>query len=62
VYEKEHYDLSLAIGERRLFKEVRAQSPQAEIVVAGVSCRQQIEHGTGRHPKHLVEILVQALL
>jgi Fe-S oxidoreductase len=30
-------------------------------VVAGVSCRQQIEHGTGRHPKHLVEVLAQAL-
>jgi Fe-S oxidoreductase len=60
-YEKEHYDLSLAIGERRLFKEVRAQPPQADIVVAGVSCRQQIEHGTGRRPKHLVEVLAQAL-
>jgi Fe-S oxidoreductase len=60
-YETEHYDLSLAIGERQLFQEVRAQAPQAEVVVAGVSCRQQIEHGTGRHPKHLVEVLAQAL-
>jgi FAD/FMN-containing dehydrogenase/Fe-S oxidoreductase len=60
-YEKEHYEMSLAIGERRLFPAIRAVDPACEIVAAGVSCRQQIAHGTGRRAKHLVEVLAEAL-
>jgi Fe-S oxidoreductase len=29
--------------------------------VMGVSCRQQIEHGTGRRARHLAEVLADAL-
>jgi len=60
-YEKEHYELSLAIGERRLFPAVRSTGEDCTIVAAGVSCRQQIAHGTGRRAKHLVEVLADAL-
>ncbi len=60
-YEKEHYDLSIAIGNRRLFPAVRAKGPEWEIVAAGVSCRQQIPHGTGRRARHLIEVLADAL-
>ncbi|MBI4574613.1 MAG: anaerobic glycerol-3-phosphate dehydrogenase subunit C [candidate division NC10 bacterium] len=60
-YEKEHYELSLAIGNRRLFPAVKAKGPEWEIVAAGVSCRQQIPHGTGRTARHLVEVLADAL-
>ncbi|MBI4537710.1 MAG: anaerobic glycerol-3-phosphate dehydrogenase subunit C [candidate division NC10 bacterium] len=60
-YEKEHYDLSIAIGERRLFPAVRRTGDDCTIVAAGVSCRQQIAHGTGRRAKHLVEVLAEAL-
>ncbi|HYL81494.1 MAG TPA: hypothetical protein VEU07_11820, partial [Candidatus Acidoferrum sp.] len=60
-YEKEHYDLSLAIGSRRLFPTIRAKGPEYEIVAAGISCRQQIAHGTGRRARHLVEVLADAL-
>lgn len=60
-YETEHYDLSMAIGERRLFPAVRQTPADSAIVAAGVSCRQQIAHGTGRRAKHLVEILAEAL-
>jgi Fe-S oxidoreductase len=60
-YEAEHYELSLAIGERKLFPAVRARDPQSEIVAAGVSCRQQIAHGTKRRARHLVEVLADAL-
>jgi len=60
-YEKEHYELSIAIGERRLFPAVREKGQDCEIVAAGVSCRQQIAHGTGRRAKHLVEVLADAL-
>ena len=60
-YEKEHYELSLAIGNRRLFPAVKAKGPECEIVAAGVSCRQQIAHGAGRRARHLVEVLADAL-
>ena len=60
-YEKEHYDMSIAIGERRLFPAIKAKGPDCEIVAAGVSCRQQIADGTGRRAKHLVEVLAEAL-
>jgi Fe-S oxidoreductase len=60
-YEKEHYDLSIAVGNRRLFPAVKAKGPEWEIVAAGVSCRQQIPHGTGRRARHLVEVLADAL-
>ena len=60
-YEKEHYEMSLAIGNRRLFPAIKAKGPEWEVVAAGVSCRQQIAHGTGRPAKHLVEVLADAL-
>src|SRR5437588_311897 len=60
-YEAEHYDMSLAMGERVLFKAIRELPPDALIVAAGTSCRQQILHGTGRRALHLVEALAGAL-
>jgi Fe-S oxidoreductase len=51
----------MAIGNRRLFPAVKAKGPEWEIVAAGVSCRQQIPHGTGRRARHLVEVLADAL-
>jgi Fe-S oxidoreductase len=60
-YEKEHYEISLEVGKRRLFKAIQGQGDGAEIVAPGVSCRQQIAHGTGRKAKHPVEVLAEAL-
>ncbi len=60
-YEKEHYDVSLAIGEQRLFPAVEAKGGEWELVVMGVSCRQQIEHATGRRARHLVEVIRDAV-
>ena len=59
-YEKEHYDVSLAIGGRRLFPAVE-KNPDAIVVAPGVSCRQQVEHATGRRPLHPAEALIRAL-
>lgn len=56
-FEKEHYDISLAIGERRLLPAVRQLPANVPVVAMGVSCRQQILHGTGRRALHLVELL-----
>ncbi len=61
-YEKEHYDLSMKIGELILFPEVRKSDTETIIAVPGTSCRQQIKDGTGRESKHPVEILYEALL
>ncbi|MDA1127826.1 MAG: FAD-binding protein [Chloroflexi bacterium] len=60
-YEKEHYDLSMKIGEEALFPAIRAKHSDWEVAVMGVSCRQQVEHGTGRKARHLVEVLADAL-
>jgi len=64
-YETEHYDISRAIGGRRLFPAVEAKSKATngdfDVVAAGISCRQQVEHFTGKRPKHLVEVLAEAL-
>lgn len=60
-FEAEHYALSMEIGKRRLFPAVAAASADTEIVAAGVSCRQQIEHGTGRTARHPVEVLAEVL-
>jgi FAD/FMN-containing dehydrogenase/Fe-S oxidoreductase len=56
----EHYDVSMAIGERVLFPAVR-KAAESEIVAPGFSCRHQIEHGTGRIARHPVQILADHL-
>ena len=60
-YEKEHYDISMKIGEERLFTAIQTADPEVEIVAVGTSCRHQIAHGTDRKARHWVEVLVEAL-
>ncbi|HEX7269098.1 MAG TPA: FAD-binding oxidoreductase, partial [Streptosporangiaceae bacterium] len=60
-FEAEHYELSMTIGELRLFPAIRAEPEDSIIAATGVSCRQQIAHGTGRPARHPLEILRQAL-
>jgi FAD/FMN-containing dehydrogenase/Fe-S oxidoreductase len=60
-YEAEHYEMSLRMAERRLLPAVREVGEETTIVASGVSCRQQIEHGTGRRALHPAEVLVEAL-
>ena len=60
-YEKEHYDLSMQIGELVLFPTVRKQPKDVIIAAAGTSCRHQIKDGTDRKAKHPVEIIWDAL-
>lgn len=60
-YEREHYDLSMKVGELVLFPTVR-KMPEEDIIAApGTSCRHQIKDGTGRLAQHPVEILYDAL-
>ena len=59
-FEKEHYDISMQIGGLALFPSIESK-PDWEVAVMGVSCRQQVEHGTGRKARHLVEMLRDAV-
>jgi len=61
-YEKEHYDLSMKIGELVLFPAVRKQSNDTVIAAPGTSCRHQIKDGTARKALHPVEVLYDALV
>ena len=61
-YEKEHYKVSMQVGEDTLFPKVRKYSPETEIAAAGTSCRHQIYDGTKRIAKHPITILKEALL
>ncbi len=60
-FEKEHYDISMSIGEQSVFGPVRSAGDDVTIVSEGVSCRQQIADGTGARAKHLVEALADAI-
>ncbi len=59
-YEKEHYEVSMNIGELVLFPKVRDNS-NCTIAAPGTSCRHQIKDGTGTHALHTVEVLYEAL-
>ena len=56
-YAREHYDVSRQIGERRLLPAARAMAPDAVLVAAGTSCREQVEHFTGVRAVHPAELL-----
>lgn len=61
-FEKEHYELSMKIGELVLFPTVRKQDADTIIAAPGTSCRHQVKDGTGRKALHPVEILYDALI
>lgn len=60
-YEKEHYDLSMQIGELVMFPAIRA-AEKAIIASSGTSCRHQIKDGTERIALHPIEVLFDALV
>ncbi|MFM8579145.1 MAG: FAD-binding and (Fe-S)-binding domain-containing protein, partial [Planctomycetaceae bacterium] len=60
-YEREHFALSMQIGELVLFPAVRAAAADCLIAAAGTSCRHQILDGTGRTALHPAAILHAAL-
>ena len=61
-YEKEHFEVSMQIGEQTLFPAVRSASSTTIISANGTSCRHQIKDGTQREALHPITILKQALL
>ncbi|MGB8115435.1 MAG: FAD-linked oxidase C-terminal domain-containing protein, partial [Candidatus Sulfotelmatobacter sp.] len=60
-FEREKYDISMAVGELELLPAVRRAPADWLIVADGFSCREQIAQGTPRHAMHLAEVLQMAL-
>ncbi|MDD2279174.1 MAG: hypothetical protein PHS05_08965, partial [Bacteroidales bacterium] len=60
-FEKEHYELSMKVGELVLFPEVRKANKDTTIAAVGTSCRHQIMDGTGKQSLHAIEIMWEAL-
>ncbi|GAB1309773.1 FAD-binding and (Fe-S)-binding domain-containing protein [Urechidicola sp. KH5] len=61
-FEKEHYQLSMQIGEDTLFPKVRNTPEDTLIVASGTSCRHQIKDGAQREALHPVTVLLNALV
>jgi Fe-S oxidoreductase len=60
-FEREHYDISVSLGNRRLAPAVKTVAADTVVVAPGMSCRQQIEHLAGRRARHPAEALREAL-
>ena len=60
-YEKEHYEVSMNVGEQSLFPAVRAAEVTTMIAANGTSCRHQIKDGTQKDALHPITILRKAL-
>ncbi len=60
-YEKEHYELSMKVGELRLFPALRKTDEHTHIAASGTSCRHQIHDGTHKESEHPASILRKAL-
>src|SRR5581483_11519146 len=60
-FEKEHYDISLKVGERVLLPAVRQAEKETLIIADGFSCREQIAQTTDRQAMHLAQVLQMAL-
>jgi Fe-S oxidoreductase len=61
-YEADHYETSVAMGERRLLPAVRSAPEGTLLVAPGFSCRHQIADGAGRQAYHPAQVLRAALL
>jgi FAD/FMN-containing dehydrogenase/Fe-S oxidoreductase len=57
-YERENYTLSMQIGEISLFPEIK-NSNTSIIAASGISCKSQIEDGTGRLTVHPISLVAE---
>ncbi|PYL61935.1 MAG: hypothetical protein DMF31_01160 [Verrucomicrobia bacterium] len=56
----EKYDLSVQVGQR-LINKIDNQPPGTEIIASGTSCRHQISDLTNTRPRHMAELLADAI-
>jgi len=57
----EKYDLSVQVAQD-LIDKLENQGRETQIITSGTSCRHQISHLTNIRPKHMAEVLAEALL
>ncbi|MGE5181551.1 MAG: FAD-binding and (Fe-S)-binding domain-containing protein [Acidobacteriota bacterium] len=60
-YEADHYDISMAIGERGILPAVRGAARDTIVLADGFSCREQIHQGAQRRAYHIAELIAVAL-
>ncbi|MDQ2679957.1 MAG: FAD-binding oxidoreductase [Candidatus Eremiobacteraeota bacterium] len=60
-FDKAHYDVSIAVGERVLLPKVREAAKDVVIVANGFSCREQISQTTDRQALHPAQVLKMAI-
>jgi len=60
-FERDHYDISIAIGERKLLPAVRDADAETLLIADGFSCREQIRQTTGRQAHHVAEVIAAGL-
>jgi hypothetical protein len=60
-FEKDHYDVSIKVGEHELLPYVRGAAKDTLIIANGFSCREQISQTTDRHALHLAQVIQMAM-
>ncbi len=60
-YEKEHYEISKAMGESGLFPKIRTLSESERVCVTGVSCMEQVSHFTDAEAVHVALLLEESI-
>jgi Fe-S oxidoreductase len=60
-FEKDKYDLSMRIGERRLFPAARDADTDTILLADGFSCKTQLQQGTDRRALHTAQVIKMAL-
>lgn len=60
-YEKEHYEVSMDIGELVLFPSLREKKEDTLVCAPGFSCRHQIKDGVDQSSWHPAELIAKAL-
>lgn len=60
-FEREHYDVSMQVGELVVLPAVRRAPKDTLLIADGFSCREQIAQATDRRALHLAEVLQMAM-
>lgn len=61
-YETDHFEVSMQVGELKLFPDLRIDSGRSLVAALGTSCRSQIEDGTGVKALHSIVLVSNKLM
>ncbi|MDD2921506.1 MAG: FAD-linked oxidase C-terminal domain-containing protein [Anaerolineales bacterium] len=61
-YDAEHYDLSMQVGELKLFPKLREADATTKVVSSGSACRLQIKHGAQKTAEHPLVLIAKMLM